>query len=170
VKDASHQSLVENLSDADKDALIARLWSDLQAERARSTRLEERLVEIGTGRADGNVDAGILAKLRGARASAARLGQETPRPRGAPGLGSGLLRSRIVLCAALLLALAFALDYAVGRYQHYRIDQKQAAIRELQHAAYEGLFVELADIASEPDGKSYRLTMRMTSIEPDRPI
>jgi len=36
-------SLLENLSDADKDALITRLWRDLQEERARSKELERRL-------------------------------------------------------------------------------------------------------------------------------
>jgi len=169
VKDASHQSLVENLSDADKDALIARLWSDLQAERARSTRLEERLVENGAGLADGAVGAGVLAKLQHARPSA-RSSQETTRPRVALGRGFGLLRSRIVLGAALVFVLAFALDFAIGRYQHYRMEQKQAGVRNLQHAAYEGLYVELANIAYEPDGKSYRLTMQMTNIEPDRAI
>ncbi|MGC1352675.1 MAG: hypothetical protein WA858_23305, partial [Xanthobacteraceae bacterium] len=34
---------LEKLSDADKDALITRLWRDLQDERARSNELERRL-------------------------------------------------------------------------------------------------------------------------------
>jgi hypothetical protein len=82
----------------------------------------------------------------------------------------GLLRSKLVLGAVLLIVLAFAADYAVGRYQQYRVNQKRLAALQLQHAAYQGLFVEVVNVAYEPDQKSYRLTMKMTNVEPGRPI
>jgi hypothetical protein len=82
----------------------------------------------------------------------------------------GLLRSRFLLVVAVVLALAFALDHAIGKYQHYRMDQKRLAALKLQHAAYQGLYAEVVKVAYEPDRKSYRLTMRMTNIEPDRTI
>ncbi len=170
MKDARQPPLAENLSAADKEALIAHLWHDLQAERSRASRLEERLLELETAAAAGSVGASVLAKLRRAGAPESRLGQEIIRSQIGLGRGLGFLRSRIVLGVALFFALAFGLDYAIGRVQHYRMDQKRAAALNLQHAAYEGLYVELVNIAYEPDGKSYRLTMQMTNVEPGRSI
>jgi hypothetical protein len=40
---AGEDHILGKLSDADKDALIERLWRDLQDERARSKELERRL-------------------------------------------------------------------------------------------------------------------------------
>jgi hypothetical protein len=70
----------------------------------------------------------------------------------------------------VLIALVFALDFAIGRYQQYRLDQKRLAELRLQHAAYEGMFVELVNVAYEPDQKSYRLIMKITNVEPGRPL
>jgi hypothetical protein len=168
VKDAAQPSLAENLSSMDKDTLIAHLWHDLQAERSRSRQLEERVLELESEDGAGSVSASVLAKLRCTSAPSPQSGQEAAPAHVGLGRGLGFLQSRIVLGAALLLALAFVLDYAIGRFQHYRMDQKRAAALNLQHAAYEGLYVELANIAYEPDGKSYRLTTRMTNVEPGR--
>lgn len=165
MSDAAHQSLVENLSDADKDALILRLWRDLQDERARSRQLEERLLRFEPESATGNTDAGARAGLPHATARTRRLRPEIAGARAGLGRGLNLLQSRILLGAALLLALAFAVDYAIGLYQHYRMEQKRLAGLKLQHAAYEGLYVELVNVAYEPDQKSYRLIMKMTNVE-----
>jgi hypothetical protein len=170
VKEAPHPLPVENLSDADKDTLIAHLWHDLQAERSRSKRLEERLLELENGDSEGRVGTDVLAKLRRTSALASRSGQDVAPLQVGLGRGPGFLRSRVVLGAALFLALAFVLDYAIGRFQHYRMDGRRVAALNLQHAAYEGLYVELVNIAYEPDGKSYRLTTRMTNVEPGRSI
>jgi hypothetical protein len=158
----------KTLSDADKDALIAVLWRDLQDERARAKELERRLA----ARADDPAgdDGRIPKKLQSVAAGNAPARQSPP-PRGLS-LGGALdfLSARVLLASAALIALAFALDFAVGRYQQYRLDQKRLGELRLQHAAYEGMFVEVVNVAHEPDQKSYRLTMRITKVEPGRPL
>lgn len=166
MKDATQPSMVENLPDADKDALITHLWRDLQEERSRSTQLEKTLFELQTAGAAGGSGASILAQLRGASVPEPRPEQERTHSQIALGRGLGFLRSRIVLATALFFALAFLLDYAIGRFQHHRMDLRRAAALNLQHAAFEGLYAELLNIAYEADGKSYRLTMKMTNVEP----
>jgi hypothetical protein len=86
------------------------------------------------------------------------------------GRGLGFLRSRVLLGAILIIGLAFALDYAIGRYQHYRMTQQRLAALKLEHAAYQGLYVELVKVAYEPDRRSYRLTMAMKNLDPGQPI
>ena len=61
-------------------------------------------------------------------------------------------------------------DAAVGRYQTYRVDQKRFARLELQHAAFEGLYVEVETVAYEPDGKSFRPRMKFTRTEKGLPL
>jgi hypothetical protein len=161
---AGEDHILGKLSDADKDTLIARLWRDLQDERSRSKELERQLALQGGNAAQ---DSGqLLKKLQQAGA-----GKQSP-----TGLGLGLSRAldfvsaRVLIAIAVLIVLVFALDFAIGRYQHYRLDQKRLAELRLQHAAYEGMFVELVNVAYEPDQKSYRLTMKITNVEPGRPL
>ena len=59
--------------------------------------------------------------------------------------------------------VAFALDFAVGKYQQYRLGQKRLAEVRLRHAAFEGMFAEVVNVVYEADRKSYRLTMRFTN-------
>jgi hypothetical protein len=40
----------------------------------------------------------------------------------------------------------------------------------MQHAAFEGMYVEVVNVAYEPDQKSYRLTMRFTNDDPSVPL
>jgi len=68
------------------------------------------------------------------------------------------------------IALAFALDAAVGWYQRHRLEAKRLADRALEHAAYSGLYVDLVNVAYEPDQKSYRLTMMMRNLDPAHPL
>jgi hypothetical protein len=77
------------------------------------------------------------------------------------------LCSRRLIAAAAIVAFASALDFAVGRYQQYRLQQRRLADLRLQHAA---LYVEVMNVAYEPDQKSYRLTMKFTNDEPGRPL
>ncbi len=86
------------------------------------------------------------------------------------GRGLEFLRSRFLLGAVLIVALAFGCDYAIGKYQNYRLDQKRRVALKLEHAAYQGLYVELVKVAYEADQKSYRVTMKMTNIDPNQPI
>jgi hypothetical protein len=166
VKAPDHSPLpLENLSAADKDALITRLWRDLQDARTRSNELELRLAEHEDGAQGG---AALREKLRQTD------GPKRPPVRsGLPsrlGYGLNLVSARTLAALATLFAAVFALDLAVSRYEHYRLDQKRLGELKLQHAAYEGMFVELVNVAYEPDQKSYRLTMKFTNIEPGRAL
>jgi hypothetical protein len=160
--------ILEKLSDADKDALIERLWRDLQDERARSKELERRLAL----RSDNSADDGgqLLKKLQQAGASK-QSRRQSPSPRGLRlGRALGFVNVRVLVAIAVLIALMLALDFATGRYQQYRLEQKRLGELRLQHAAYEGMFVEVVKVAYEPDQKSYRLTMKITNVEPGRPL
>jgi hypothetical protein len=167
VSKTENEALLESLSQSDRDKLLLRLWRDLQNERARVKALEQRLAQLEGA---GPVASPLLQKLqaagvggdRGAPAAASRSGR----------LGSwrSLFGSTFLFVVAGAGALVFAADYAIGKYQSYRMDQSRLAALQLQHAAYEGLFVELVKVAYEPDEKSYRVTMKMTNSEPDRPV
>jgi hypothetical protein len=159
---------LESLSDEDKDALIARLWRDLQAERSRSRELELRLTpETGARTVDARETGQLLKRLQQANA-----GKRVPKE--VSQLGSGrllaLTRSRRVIATIAIVALAFGVDFVIGKYQQYRLEQKRLADLTLQHAAFEGMYVELVNVAYEPDQKSYRLTMKFTNDEPRHPL
>ncbi len=153
------------LSDAEKDDLIERLWRDLQSERARADALADRLAQA-PGRTPGEED--LLKRLQEA---GHRRADSPPKP-AEPGLPANLrfLRSKGLLLAVGVLALAFALDFALGRYQARRLDQKRLADLELQHTAYEGMFTEVETVTYEPDGKSYRVRLKLTNISGGKPI
>jgi hypothetical protein len=164
------QSILATLSDADKDALIVRLWDDLREERARSQALEQGLRGREGATAAGDAGASpLLAQLQNAGADKRRsLAASSVKVR--PGRGLGFLRSKAVLAAVAFLALAFGLDYTIACYQRYRMEQKRLAGLQLEHAAYAGVFIELAKVAYEPDQKSYRVTMVMQNLDPQHPI
>jgi hypothetical protein len=171
VSTTDYQSLIEKLSAPEKDDLIVRLWHDLQEARGRSKELEQKLARLSDEAVTTPSDASQLReKLEHAGGASDRHEPGSASSHVGLGAGFGFLRSKLLLGALLLIALAFAADYAVGQYQQYRINQKRLAALQLQHAAYEGLFVEVVNVAYEPDQKSYRLTMRMTNVEPGRPI
>ena len=153
---AESTSLAGNLSAAEKDDLIARLWRDLQAERVRSSELERRLAGGDNSRETG----ALLARLQQAAP-----GQRIPRPLRARGSNQwfAFAQSRTLVIVAALVAVAFALDFAVGKYQQYRLAQKRLAEVRLRHAAFEGMFAEVVNVAYDADRKSYRLTMRFTN-------
>jgi hypothetical protein len=164
-------SLLVDLSGADKDALVSRLWRDLQEERARSRELERRLA---TGTVDRAKDVGeaspLLKRLRQARAGKPAPGQAPARLQLGLGRNFAFLRSRGLIAAAGIVALAFTLDFAVGGYQQHRLEQERLATLRLRHAAFEGMYVEVVNVAYEPDQKSYQLTVKFTNAEPDRPL
>jgi hypothetical protein len=165
---AGEDHSLEKLSEADKDRLIARLWRDLQDERARSKELERQLALRNDNSAP---DGGLILKRlkqagdgkRTSRQSPARLGLSFSR-------AFDFVSARALIIVAVVIALAITLDFAIGRYQQHRLDQKRLAELRLQHAAYEGMFIEVVKVAYEPDEKSYRLTMKITNVEPGRPL
>jgi hypothetical protein len=171
VKSPEHQApSLEQLSAADKDTLILRLWRDLKDARARSRELEQALAQRDGEAAQNGPGAGpLLEKLQQADAAAS---QHLHRSAASPRLGWGrrLVQARVLVAAGTIVALIFALDFAVGCYQHYRVEQKRLADLKLQHAAYEGMFAEVVNVAYEPDGKAYRLTMKITNVEPGRAL
>src|SRR5271165_6182749 len=118
MKNSDRPPLLETLSHAEKDDLILRLWDDLTDARGRLQALEARL----SGQPavpDGSVlRAGLRkhATERRARPAPSRIG---------PRFGRGVLRSKFVLGVVAFVALAFALDAAVGWYQRHRLEAKR---------------------------------------------
>jgi len=168
---APRQPILETLSEADKDALILRLWDDLREERARSQALEQGLRPPEAERAAGGTDASpLLAQLRERGTDKRRSTFSTSRAKVGLGRGFGFLGPKAALGAIAFVALAFGLDFTIDWYQRHRLEQKRLAALQLEHAAYAGLYVEVANVAYEPDGRSYRLTMVMRNLDPQNPI
>jgi hypothetical protein len=165
MKNSDRQLVLETLSHAEKDDLILRLWDDLCEARVRLQAHEAQLGDKPA--ADGAVSP-LRAELHkyGTSEPHTALTASSLEPR----LGRGVLRSKFVLGLVAFVALAFALDMAVGWYQRHRLEQKRLADRALEHAAYSGLYVDLVNVAYEPDQKSYRLTMVMRNLDPARPL
>jgi hypothetical protein len=163
MKNSDRQPILETLSHAEKDDLILRLWDDLTEARARLQALETQLADKAA--ASGSTPLAALPKHGADERRAAPTASSLK-----PGLGRGVLRSKFVLGLVAFIVLAFALDAAVGRYQRHRLEQKQLADRALEHAAYSGLYVDLVNVAYEPDQKSYRLTMVMRNLDPAHPL
>ena len=163
MKNSDRPPLLETLSHAEKDDLILRLWDDLCEARARRQALEARLADQRPP-TDG---ATLRAELQ------THATEKRPAPavsRIGPRFGRGVLRSKFVLGVVAFIALAFVLDAAVGWYQRHRLEAKRLADRALEHAAYSGLYVDLVNVAYEPDRKSYRLTMMMRNLDPAHPL
>jgi hypothetical protein len=163
MKNSDRQPILETLSHAEKDDLILRLWDDLTEARARLQALEAQLADKAV--VDGSTLRAALQKYGTEERPAAPAASSLK-----PGLGRGVLRSKFVLSLVAFVALAFALDTAVGWYQRHRLEQKRLADRALEHAAYSGLYVDLVNVAYEPDQKSYRLTMMMRNLDPAHPL
>jgi hypothetical protein len=163
MKNSDRQPILETLSHAEKDDLILRLWDDLTEARARLQALEAQLADKAA--VDGSTLRSALQK-HGTDGRVAAAPASSLKPR----LGRGVLRSKFVLGLIAFVALACALDAAVGWYQRYRLEQRRLADRALEHAAYSGLYVDLVNVAHEPDQKSYRLTMVMRNLDPAHPL
>jgi hypothetical protein len=163
MKNSDRPPLLETLSHAEKDDLILRLWDDLCEARALLQALEARLADQQPA-SDGGALRAELQKHATERRPAPAASPIGPR------FGRGVLRSKFVLGVVAFIALAFALDAAVGWYQRHRLETKRLADRALEHAAYSGLYVDLVNVAFEPDQKSYRLTMMMRNLDPAHPL
>jgi hypothetical protein len=161
VTGAENRSLIGKLSDPEKDELIGRLWDDLKEARTRADALEAQLAQIAPGKIDTSAWPSRAEPVGAAAPTAVKVRL---------GRGFSFLRSNVVLGAAIVIALAFAADYAVGLYQRHSLEQQRLEALRLQHLAYQGMFLELVNVVYEPDEKSYRLTMRMTNVDPSRPI
>jgi len=158
------------LSPTEKDRVILGLWTDLREERAKSRALEQRLAEVGgsTLAADG-AKGTLLEELR-RRGTRKGNGATSGGARIRLGRGFGLLRSRVAIGLVAVMVVVFALDFGVGWYQQRQLEQKRQADLRLQQAAFANLFVDLVNIAYEPDGKSYRLTQTLQNLDPEHPL
>jgi hypothetical protein len=171
VNGAQRQPILETLSDAEKDALILRLWDDLREQKAHTQTLQQRLLQSEGETAAANTDSTpLLAQLRERGTDKRRPTPATASVKVRLGSGLGFLRSDALLGLIAFVALAFGLDSAIGWYQGYQLEQKRLAGLQLEHAAYAGLYVEVVNVVYEPDQKSYRLTMVMRNLDPQNPI
>ncbi len=164
------KSALEALSEAEKDALILNLWEDLREQTARADALAQRLASIegAAPTAEGTSGRPLLTELQ--RAGKTRAATANPTVKRRLGSGLGFLRSRAAIGALVLVGLAFTLDHALGWYQHGRLEQKRLARLQLDRAANNGLEAELLNVAYEPDGKSYRLTIETRNVDGRQPI
>ena len=138
-----------SLSNAEKDALIVSLWQTIDAmETAEPSRPTFS-------------DATKL-RSRISQAEPSRRAREHVRT----GFGAMLFEARYVLALLALIGTGFAADFAIGAYQEHALALRRQEARALENAAFAGLFVELTDVAYEPDGKSYRarLTLQNTNL------
>jgi hypothetical protein len=160
---------LEELSSAEKDALILGLRQQLQAERTQAQALRQRLADLECRPPDRNVDSRELrARIRKTGAKGGSVDPASVKVR--LGRELGLLRRKGVIAAVALATLAFIADLGVAWYQDSHLAQKRLAELQLQHAAFTNLYVELEDVVYQADGKSYRLTMTMENLDPESPI
>ncbi|WP_119271656.1 hypothetical protein [Taklimakanibacter deserti] len=144
---------LDSLSSAEKDALIVSLWQAIDAmETAGSIRPAPS-------------DATEL-RSRISRAEPARRAKEQART----GLKAKLFKARYGLGLLAVIAIGFAADFAIGAYQAHALALRRQEARALENAAFAGLFVELTDVAYEPDGKSYRARLTLQNTNPAAPL
>ncbi len=161
---------VNALSDAEKDQLIVELRRELEKERALRRRFEQKLLELDGGAAAGARLHPLLARLRDAEPNKRARTHSTSRAKSRLGGAFGFLRSGIVIGAIAVVSLLFGLDYGIGRYQQFKLEQKRQTELRLERAAYANLFVEVVGVAYEPDHRSYRLKMALQNLDPEHAI
>ena len=154
------------LSSGEKDALIRDLWRQVASGQSEARLLRRRLGMAEE--ASGKADSALLERLREA---APRRPVEPPSGLVVKlGRGLRLWQSPVVMGVVAILCAAFAIDGGIGIWQARTLQQQLQTRLLLEHEALTGLYVELKSIVPESDGKSYRMTMAMQNIDPDRPL
>ena len=154
------------LSSGEKDALIRELWRQVASGQSEVRLLRRRLGMAEEAR--GTADSALLERLREA---APRRPVEPPSGLVVKlGRGLRLWQSPVVMGVVAILCAAFAIDGGIGIWQARTLQQQRQTRLLLEHEALTGLYVELKSIVPESDGKSYRMTMAMQNIDPDRPL
>jgi len=146
---------------AEKDALIVVLRRELAVARSE-LRLARRRAAAGAP-ASGRPRE-LLDELRAA----------APRKAAAPtsdvavklGRRLGFWRSPLVATVVAVLLVVFALDAGIGWYQSRSLKQARQERLLLENAAMRSLYVELKQVAYEPDSKSYRVTLFLQNVSP----
>jgi hypothetical protein len=153
------------LTAAEKDALIAALRRDLAAAQSE-LRLLKRRTAAGAPASERSRE--LLDELRAAAPRKAA----TPTPGITVKLGRRLnfWRSPLVATVVAVLIVVFALDAGVGWYQARSLKQARQERLLLENTAMRSLYVELKQVAYEPDGKSYRATLSLQNVNPNGPL
>ncbi|TAJ26247.1 MAG: hypothetical protein EPO67_18870 [Reyranella sp.] len=150
-------------ADPDKDALIADLRRQLAASQSEARLLKRRLDSAITPRP---------RDLAGELRAAAPRKTDAPVAEVAVKLGRrfDLWRSPVVIGAAFMVLTAFAVDAGVALYQARALREARQARLLLENAVMRSLYVELKNVAYEPDGKSYRATLSLQNTSPKGPL
>ncbi len=82
----------------------------------------------------------------------------------------GFWRSPVVIGVVAVMLAAFAVDAGVGWYQARAPEEARQARLLLENTAMRSLYVELKQIAYEPDGKSFRMTLFLQNTSPAGPL
>jgi hypothetical protein len=156
--------------DAEKDALIVGLKQELQSERALRRRLEHQLLELESRASVGATTSALLARLRDAEPETRAGTRSASRAKIRLGGAFDLLRSRGAIGVFAAATFLLGLDYGIGHYQQFKLEQKRLSQLRLEHAAYTNLFAEVVGIAHEPDHRSYRLKMVLQNLDPQHAV
>ena len=150
---------------SDKDALIVELRRQLAMAQSEARLLKRRLGDIPTPDAKPRE---LLDELRAAAPSKVPV----PARDVVVTLGRRLdfWRSPVVIGVVFVLLTAFAIDAGVGIYQSRSLRQARHERLLLENAAMRALYVELRQIAYEPDGRSYRMTFSLQNTSPKGPL
>jgi hypothetical protein len=156
--------------EAKKDALIADLRRQLAAAQSEARVLKRRLEAARPpGQpAGGEPPRELLDELR----AAAPRKTTTQAANVAVKLGRrlGFWRSPVVIGVVAVMLAAFAVDAGVGWYQARALKEARQARLLLENTAMRSLYVELKQIAYEPDGKSFRMTLFLQNTNPAGPL
>jgi hypothetical protein len=157
---------LSKLSDTEKDELITSLWETLQAvENARSPT--ENPVEASF-RPTRTVD--TVSDLRKRIQATAPSRRAQIRVRNSHHWLLKLADYRPLRIAVLLTAFGFLIDFAISWHQRQTVLARSQAIQSLNAAAFSGFYVEIASVAYEPDGKTYRATLSMKNSQAGKPL
>lgn len=157
---------LDALSAAEKDQLIVSLWETVLALEGDGGARDR----AATAAPDGaSIEDKASALRQRIRETAPSRRAQADRPDAGHWL-SQLLDYRPLQIIVLLIGLGFLADFAIGWYQRHAAAARQEAARRLANAAFGGLFVEMVRAAYEPDGTTYRATLRMQNASPDTPL
>ena len=156
-----------NLSPEAKDDLIRDLWKQL-ASLQSELRVVRRRSGLSTPTSQAEESGELLTRLREAAP------RKTSLPSKAVAVSLGRVRgvwdAPAVLGLVAFFVIAFAVDGGIGWYQTRLLEQQKQERLQLENAAFTSLYVELRRITYESDGESYRLTLTMQNIDPERPL
>lgn len=149
---------LERLTSAEKDVLIVSLWETVQALDGSSTGAAVPDVAPMPGETARGAERQILSRRIEATAASRRTQQ--------PAIASRHWLSRLLDYRPLqilvgLIAFGFLLDSGIGWYQRRETNAQQQEMRQLEQAAFGGLFMELVRAGPAPQGDGYQATLRL---------